>query len=154
VKVSSFNTKVHDKLNDTSGLPYHFRLKTENLFNFADRFKEVIIENRPADEIIKIFDSRRTLFYLDPPYPLMCRTNKRKYYGNELNDDDHLKLADQLNNVSGMAVISGYRCDLYDTLYKEWTRFDKETLNMNNKKRIESIWLSPNTVRKNTIRLF
>src|SRR6185437_8069835 len=35
----------------------------------AERLLRFQVENRPATEVIELYDSTRTLFYCDPPYP-------------------------------------------------------------------------------------
>ncbi len=47
-----------------------------------------------------------------------------KAYGFEMTDVAHTSLADVLSKCKGRAAVSGYRCDLMDTLFKGWKRFD------------------------------
>jgi DNA adenine methylase len=89
------------------------------LFYIADRLLRVQIENLPALEVIKKYDSPQTLFYCDPPYPHRARGDS-KAYAYEMSDKDHEQLADLLHSVKGMVAISGYHCDLLDRLYKDW----------------------------------
>ncbi|NER01414.1 MAG: DNA adenine methylase [Okeania sp. SIO3C4] len=95
----------------------------EGLSEIVQRLLRVQIENSPAIEIIKRFDSEETLFYCDPPYPHDSRTDK-KAYGYEMTDDEHRKLAEVLHGVQGKVAISGYHCQLFDTLYQDWHYFD------------------------------
>ncbi len=37
-----------------------------------------------------------------------------------MSDLMHIKLAETLKNVTGKVALSGYRCDLFDELYKDW----------------------------------
>jgi DNA adenine methylase len=55
----------------------------------------------------------------------------------------HEALSEVLHGLFGMAIISGYRCDLYDHLYADWQRIDRYAMADKGKRRIESIWLSP-----------
>ncbi|NEP83385.1 MAG: DNA adenine methylase [Okeania sp. SIO3B3] len=95
----------------------------EGLSEIVQRLLRVQIENSPAIEVIKRFDSEETLFYCDPPYPHDSRTDK-KAYGYEMTDDEHRKLAEVLHGVQGKVAISGYHCQLFDTLYQDWHYFD------------------------------
>jgi DNA adenine methylase len=61
----------------------------------------------------------KTLHYCDPPYPHESRGDKNAYRF-EMNDFEHTNLANLLRDVRGRVAISGYRCDLYDDLYKDW----------------------------------
>ena len=95
----------------------------EGLPEIADRLMRVQIDNAPALEVIQRYDTPDTLFYLDPPYVHDARGDKHAYYG-EMTDFDHMELASLLGQIKGRAAISGYRSDLYDSLYGEWHRVD------------------------------
>ncbi|NQT50726.1 DNA adenine methylase [bacterium] len=82
----------------------------------AARLLRVQIEDRPAEEVIRLYDSEDTLFYCDPPYPHESRGDC-KSYRYEMSEDDHRELAKLLNAVKGKVAVSGYRCNLMDTLY-------------------------------------
>lgn len=120
----------------------------EYLYSIAKRFEEVQIENREAEYVIERYDKEDTLIYFDPPYVASTRTTK-KHYHYEVDDSFHINLSELLNNAKGYVVVSGYSCDLYKTLYedKSWIRYDKEFLGNSGAKRVESIWLSPRTIK-------
>ena len=102
-----------------------------------------LAENRPALGIINLYDDDGTLFYCDPPY-LHSTRGDSKAYGFEMMDDEHIQLAVALNKIKGKAAISGYRCDLMDTLYKNWRRFDapKKYAHSIKKERQECLWMN------------
>jgi DNA adenine methylase len=111
---------------------------------FAKRLAGVVIENRPALQVISMFDHRNALFYMDPPYVHTTRSATCKNaYRHEMSDADHLELAKIAHQVKGMVIISGYRCELYDELYKDWLRVDRAAMAEFAKARIESLWISP-----------
>ncbi len=91
----------------------------EELFYIADRLLRVQIENLPAEEVIRKYDSEQTLFYCDPPYVHETRGDT-KAYAFEMTDAEHIRLAEILHNVRAKVAISGYRCDLMESLYKDW----------------------------------
>lgn len=64
-----------------------------------------------------------------------------------MSDDQHELLAGTLRGLTGMVVVSGYRCALYDRLYADWTRIDGRAHADGARPRIESLWLSPNIRR-------
>jgi len=84
---------------------------------FADRMKSVMIDNRDFRDIIRVYDSSTTLFYIDPPY-----IGREKYYAGGFTEQDHRDLAEMLNKVRGKVVISYYDDPLLDELYPNWTR--------------------------------
>jgi DNA adenine methylase len=91
----------------------------ENLSLIAQRLLRVQIENAPAIEVIRRYDSPETLFYCDPPYVHSSRGDSRAY-GFEMTDDDHRTLAQTLHGVQGQVVLSGYHNELYAELYADW----------------------------------
>jgi DNA adenine methylase len=82
----------------------------------AERLLRVQIENRPALDVIRLYDSPQTLFYCDPPYVHETRGDS-KAYGYEMTDAHHRELAAALNRINGLVAISNYQCKLMDELY-------------------------------------
>jgi len=113
----------------------------EGLPEIVQRLQRVQIENAPAIEVIRRYDSQSTLFYCDPPYPHEARGDN-KAYGYEMTDREHEELAEVLRSVKGDVAISGYRCPLMDRLYRDWIRVDANTRLCNSSKgeRTESVW--------------
>lgn len=110
----------------------------------VQRLRGVVIENRDALVCMKQHDAPETLHYADPPYVFSTRSDGHGDYSHEMTDADHQTLASALRELTGMVVLSGYRCDLYDSLYAGWKRIDKHATADGAAKRIESLWLSPN----------
>ncbi|MGH9175670.1 MAG: DNA adenine methylase, partial [Vicinamibacterales bacterium] len=88
----------------------------EMLPQIAERLLRVQIENRPAIDVIQLYDSATTLFYCDPPYVHETRGDS-KAYAHELSDKDHRELAAVLSGVKGRVAISNYDCPLMNKLY-------------------------------------
>lgn len=113
------------------------------------RLRGVIIENRTASQVIKQYDNPAALIYCDPPYVRSTRSSLRyeseRAYVHEMTDSDHENLAKQLNAVSGMVIVSGYRCDLYGQLFADWRRIDRQAAGSGQAgsvTRTESLWLN------------
>ena len=117
----------------------------EQLGFIAERLLRVQIENRPAADVIKLYDSEETLFYCDPPYIHETRGDT-KAYGFEMDNQMHVELADTLNSVKGMAAISNYDCELMDKLYpsKRWKKIlsPEKTIHSTKDKRQEVLWIN------------
>lgn len=115
----------------------------EALPEIAQRLLRVQIENRPAIEVIKRYDSPETLFYLDPPYVHETRGDSTMY-AFEMSKTEHRKLAEVLHGIKGKAVLSGYQSDLYDELYEDWSRVDAPTMTAHSTKqqRSEVVWMN------------
>lgn len=126
-----------------SGVVSRWLGSVEMLPAIAERLLRVQIENRPALEVIRLYDDAGTLFYCDPPYPHAARGDD-KAYGYEMTDAEHAELAAVLANVKGRAAVSGYRCDLLDTLYRGWKRFDAPPKQCHSVKRPrqEAVWVN------------
>ena len=115
----------------------------EGLEDIVTRLKRVQIENRPALDLIRLYDSPNTLFYCDPPY-LHATRGDTSAYGYEMGDDEHIALARTLNFCLGKVALSGYRNDQMDALFKGWRRFDAPAKMAHSVKqmRIESVWMN------------
>lgn len=113
----------------------------DGLPKIADRLLRVQIENRPAIEVIKRYDSPETLFYCDPPYPHESRGDSGAY-GFEMSNSDHKELARVLRSVKGKVALSGYRCPLLDELYEGWNRLEapEKQAHSCKKPRTEVLW--------------
>jgi DNA adenine methylase len=118
---------------------------------FVHRLRGVVIENREAIEVMLQHDHPLTLHYVDPPYPEVTRSsllnkngNRGHYYRHDMDDGAHRRLATALRELSGMVVLSGYPCALYDEdLYPDWQRFEKPHLADGARPRTEVLWLNP-----------
>ncbi|HLA80416.1 MAG TPA: DNA adenine methylase [Thermoleophilia bacterium] len=117
---------------------------------FVDRLQGVVIESRPAIEVMAQHDGLTTLHYVDPPYLHSTRRPRkraRKEYGAwEMSDEEHVELATVLHGLEGMVVLSGYRSELYDQLYMDWERDERKTFADGAAPRLECVWLSPGLV--------
>lgn len=142
----------------------------DNLPQIHERISRVQIENRDYRDIIPCYDTIDTLFYCDPPY--IHGTRKGQRYAHEMTDDDHQDLVEMLLEIKGMAMLSGYRHEIYQPLEEAgWARHDYETAchvagrtrytgiqgegtARRMQPRTESIWLSPNCAVPVNLELF
>lgn len=110
---------------------------------FTARLQGVVIENRKAEKVIQIYDTDKTLHYVDPPYMLDTWRKQDKVYGKlEYSNEQHEKLITLLKSVKGFVVLSGYKSDLYMDMLKDWHIEKRETFNQQRDKRIECLWIS------------
>jgi len=126
-----------------SGVVSRWLGSVEGLAGIVERLLRVQIENRPAIELISLYDDTDTLFYCDPPYPHETRGDA-KAYRYEMTNDEHATLGKLLRSVKGKAAISGYRGDIMDELYKGWRRVEGSTKMAHSikKARTEVLWLN------------
>lgn len=115
----------------------------EGLPEIVQRLQRVQIENAPALDVIRRYDTPDTVFYLDPPYVHAARGDKAAY-AYEMDDGEHEALAAALAAIQGRAVLSGYRTGLYDRLYRDWNRVDAppRTCHSVRQTRVESLWMN------------
>jgi len=116
----------------------------QHIPSFTKRLKGVVLENRDALKIIDIYDSPKTLFYLDPPYPMQSRGQHKRLYQFEMTEKDHIELAKRLHEIEGMAIISSYDTKFYRDLFPTWRMDSIKARTQTNSTRIETIWMSPN----------
>lgn len=99
----------------------------DRLHYAAARLRKVVIENRPAAELIGLYDAPDVVLYCDPPYLDSTRTglrdHKRGDYAHDTNTEpDHRQLAEVLHECRSAVLLSGYASPLYDELYGDWDR--------------------------------
>jgi DNA adenine methylase len=86
------------------------------------RLRPVVLEDRPALEVIRREDGPGTLFYLDPPYLHQTRATVREYGALEMTEADQRELLELLLQVEGKVMLSGYSSQLYDGALSGWNR--------------------------------
>lgn len=88
-----------------------FATRRKRLDKALERFEEiqsrltgVVVENRDFEELIKLYDSVDTLFYIDPPY----YGTERHYNGNgkPFLKEDHHRLKECLAKIKGKFILS------------------------------------------------
>lgn len=113
------------------------------LDDVAQRLLRVQIENRPALDIIELYDSKDTLFYCDPPY-LPATRGDINAYAFEMDEDQYRELAKVVNNCKAKVAISGYDHPLMDELFKSgyWYKVQgpDKTIHSTKDKRVEILW--------------
>jgi len=118
-----------------------------HLWAIAARLKKIQIESLDAMDMIKKYDSPKTLFYVDPPYIQSTRSNRwgTHAYSYEYTDEQHRQLSDLLQRCAGAVMLSGYDSGLYRDLYKDWNCYRKSVAKDNNAgAALECLWLNTN----------
>lgn len=114
----------------------------------VERLRGVVIESRDAVDVMRQHDGPDTVHYVDPPYVHSTRSQKvrgtvtRKAYKHEMTDDQHRALAETLRGLQGMVALSGYHSPLYDELYGDWQRIERQARADGARPRVEVLWLS------------
>jgi len=115
------------------------------------RLAGVLVENRPATEVMEQHDGPGTLHFVDPPYIHDTRVNVMKagksgYYRHEMSDEQHVELLEFLDRLEGMVVLTGYAHEIYESRLQGWTRRETESrisLGRGGGLRHECAWLNP-----------
>lgn len=118
------------------------------MWALIERLRGVIIERRPAMQVMASHDATTTLHYVDPPYVHATRNQRNPYdpkhrYRHEMSDADHGELLAFLQGLTGMVVLSGYPHPLYDNALSGWGRIEREALADGTRPRTEVLWLNP-----------
>lgn len=121
----------------------------DQLAAFTDRLRGVIIEQRPALELMRQHDGPDVLFFVDPPY--LHETRHRgaqhgRYYRHEMTTADHVELLETIQQLQGMVVLCGYPSDLYGAALPGWTTAQRHAMAAGNKggvARLEQVWMNP-----------
>lgn len=121
-------------------LPVHGWMKMPEAIRVtAERMRGVVVENRPAVQVMQSHDSPSALFYVDPPYLHETR-DRTSRYANEMTEADHIEMLACLKSLKGSVVLSGYASDLYDRALEGWRRIELRALADQARERIEVLW--------------
>lgn len=96
-------------------------LNRHKLGDYVQRMDGVFIENVPALDCIRKWDSPQTFFYCDPPYP---KTNQGHYGG--YTAQDFQDLVDTLDQCDGSFILSNYH-QPEATIPDDWQVVEIET---------------------------
>lgn len=118
----------------------------------GQRLAGVLIEQRPAIEVMQAHDTPDTLHFVDPPYMHGTRNiGSNRYYRHEMTDDDHQQLLSTLKTLQGMVVLSGYPSQQYTEALPDWssnTRSHACAAGRGAGIRQECIWLNPTCMER------
>lgn len=131
---------------NTGGLNYFHLKLPEAIMQASERLKHnkkslVQIENRNVFELIPKYNRENVLMYLDPPYLLKTRKNK-KVYLNEFSDGDHEELLKLIISSKAKIIISGYESDLYNRYLSGWRMEHTTAKDQAGKRKTECIWMN------------
>lgn len=111
------------------------------------RFSGVLIENRPAVDVLTQHDGPSTLHFVDPPYVHATRTIRAKGgYRHEMTDQEHERLLSVLLALQGMVVLSGYDHPIYRDALAGWATYCTTARISSGRGtgiRVENVWINP-----------
>jgi DNA adenine methylase len=115
----------------------------DRLPELHDRLSKVIVTNTDGIKLIEKYNNPNTLLYCDPPYEQSTRTGAR--YNVDMDREGHVNFLNSVINSKSKILISGYDCELYDTLIENgFTKhqFDVKTIdgNFEKKTKVETVW--------------
>ncbi|ANB35950.1 DNA adenine methylase [Rhodovulum sulfidophilum] len=121
--------------------PENWRCFPPVLREVAERLRGVVIERRPALDVIAAQDGPSTLFYLDPPYLPETR-DAGADYTHEMSETDHDDLLAMLGALQGAVVLSGYASPRYDRALADWHRIERSAFADGARPRTEVLWMN------------
>jgi len=132
----------------------------DNIAFTGDRFTGVLIENRPAIEIMRQHDDPDTLHFVDPPYMHSTRVmgaGKSRGYTMELTDADHAELLQVLLELEGKVIVCGYPSEMYRDALAGWqfhTTKARISAGRGTALRDECCWINPAAIDERRNGLF
>lgn len=90
----------------------------EELPLYKERLRNVIIENRDFEHLIKTYDRPSAVFFVDPPYVSTEKYYNKKYCNFDI--DDHKRLNKCLTAIKGRFILTYNDCDFIRNLYKDY----------------------------------
>jgi DNA adenine methylase len=118
----------------------------EVLPKIGERLKNVQIIHNDWSGVMKLFDLKDTVTYLDPPYPKSTRVFKTAYL-KEMTIEQHRELGRYLLITKSKILLSSYPSKLYDELFQGWRCEKKQAANHSShekikEKKTECLWMN------------
>ncbi|GAB0173744.1 DNA adenine methylase [Helicobacter trogontum] len=112
----------------------------KDFMKFSQRLKRVYIEHMDFRKLIATYDSKDTLFYLDPPY---FATEHYYEIKGGFGESEHRDLAVILQGIQGNFILSYNDCEFIRSLYKDFyimeTKKIQYSLNVKSTKRVQEL---------------
>lgn len=112
----------------------------DRIISAGDRLMNAQIENLPAIELIKRYNTHDVFIYADPPY--LSGTRKGYLYKHEMTDKDHVLLLEALLEHPGKILLSGYDNDMYNNMLYKWNKVQRKTQAEHGLVRTETLWMN------------
>ncbi len=130
--MNSFKGNISNKLHfhiDKNKVSSFVKFYKTDWIKVSERLKEVSIINRDFRNIIELYDSEYSIFYIDPPY----LKSDKNYYKCTFENKDHLELLELLKNIKGNFILSYENDDKIKSMYQDFNiieleQYEKELL--------------------------
>lgn len=127
------NTGWSISIAQSTNRPRQLQYRLGRFADAAERLLPVFIEHGDALDVIDRYGRPGALIYLDPPYLDATRTayaggrRPRGEYAHEFSSEaQHRALADRARSTPATVLLSGYSSPLYDDLYGDWWRAERQ----------------------------
>lgn len=109
-------------------------IKNKDFLSIAKRLEKVMVENLDYVDLIKKYDDKDALFYIDPPY-----LNTEKYHSQKkrFNQEEFVKLFDLLKTIKGKFILSHNDNEVIRAMSEKFYTYEIEhayCINSNNNK--------------------
>ncbi|PCI27298.1 hypothetical protein COB55_06020 [Candidatus Wolfebacteria bacterium] len=136
----NLSTTIRRKMSKSTS---DFLSAIDRLPELHHRLSKVIILNRDGTSLINKHNRDNVFIYCDPPYEQSTRTSTR--YKVDMDNDGHKDFIKTVINSNAKILISGYDCELYDTLLDNGftkVQFDVRTVDGKGrpKTKVETLW--------------
>lgn len=119
----------------------------ESVITVTERFRQVIIENTDAYNVIKEHDRKGALFYLDPPEILEEGEQVDLFYKEKMTAYEFGRMIKLIKDSAGMFVLNAYDNEFYNDTLTGWTKEIAPCVGRKSeqvkKQGSKCLWLSP-----------
>jgi DNA (cytosine-5)-methyltransferase 1 len=83
------------------------------------------------------------VIYCDPPYPASVRSSARRYYAEEMMEDEqHAELLGVIGRLPCRVIVSGYDCPLYVDRLRGWRKMEISVMTRGGTPALECLWFN------------
>ena len=121
----------------------------DGLAAIGARFTGVLIEHKPAIEVLLQHDTPDALSFIDPPYLHETRvlsSGGAGYYRHEMTNGQHEELLSCLKTLRGMVMVCGFSNLLYDRALEGWHKVStrsRKSASRGTGVTTEVMWMNP-----------
>lgn len=115
----------------------------DEIRDVAGRLARVQIENLNVVDCLSDYDSKKTFFYVDPPYPSAVAAPG---YRNGMSTIQHSSLLGACKAVDGRVMLSSYSNEMYDRELAGWRKVEREVVCRSNVTSKGGKWKRPNRI--------
>jgi DNA adenine methylase len=139
-KVKGWATAISERRTSISEKTHKWIRAVENLWEVSERLKQTQIECRDFRFVMKAYDHKDTLLFLDSPYDMTMRSSTKYMF--DFKEQDFHDMHYWAKKAVAKVAVTGYNTGFMKTLFKDFNYHEgpKRKNNKSAKQALECLW--------------